>query len=78
MDLGLAQFASFAPRQRRQDKSLYILFEGAINKNPTKLQDIKPGLFNYHKYSNGIKFIGLKGIDKIWPAKGQPYGYGTI
>ena len=59
-------------------KSLYILFEGAINKNPTKLQDIKPGLFNYHKCSNGIKFIGLKGIDKIWPAKGQPSGYGTI
>lgn len=60
-------------------KSLYMFFEGRRNKTPEKLNDIKYGCYNIQQKTKvPIKFVAIKGINKIWRAYGQPTGYGTV
>jgi 1-acyl-sn-glycerol-3-phosphate acyltransferase len=59
--------------------SVFIFPEGKRNKDPNKLNKIKYGPFNLSKKTGRkIQVLSMVGVDKIWPAKGEPDGAGTI
>jgi 1-acyl-sn-glycerol-3-phosphate acyltransferase len=59
--------------------SIFIFPEGKRNSNPSHLNKLKLGAYNLSKKTGcKLQVLSLNGIDKIWPAKGQPSGSGTI
>ena len=59
--------------------SLFIFPEGRRNNDPSRLNKIKLGAFNLSKKTGcNIQILSLHGIHKIWPAKGNPNGKGTV
>ena len=62
------------------NKDTILMFpEGKINENPSIMNKIRGGAFNFSKEpETPMRIIALKGIDNIWRKNGHPTGSGTI
>ena len=62
------------------NKDTILMFpEGKINENPSIMNKIRGGAFNFSKETETpMRIIALKGIDNIWKKNGHPIGSGTI